>query len=72
MVATAGPRAHHPHWRSAAAGNLGGWQVARTLFLLNALLGAVGDAGRHVSRTRGTSSCRARSTRRRTPRRGTS
>ena len=24
-------------WRSAAAGNLGGWQVARTLFLLNAL-----------------------------------
>ena len=32
-------------WRSAAAGNLGGWQVSRTLFLLNALLGAVGVPG---------------------------
>ena len=32
-------------WRSAAAGNLGGWQVSRTLFLLNALLGAVGTEG---------------------------
>ena len=35
-----GSRTHN--WRSAAAGNLGGWQVARCLFLLNALLGAVG------------------------------
>ena len=32
-------------WRSAAAGNLGGWQVPRTLFLLNALLGAVATEG---------------------------
>ena len=35
-------------WRTAAAGNLGGWQVARCLFLLNALLGAVATRGRHV------------------------
>src|SRR5262249_31983263 len=30
---------------SATAGNLGGWQVARALFLLNALSGAVGAEG---------------------------
>src|SRR5262249_10252651 len=29
----------------AAAGNLGGWQVSRTLFLLNALAGAIGTRG---------------------------
>ena len=45
-----GGRRRHPacrthNWRSAAAGNLGGWQVSRTLFLLNALLGAVATAG---------------------------
>ncbi len=33
------------NWRSAAAGNSGGWQVARTLFLVNALLGAVATEG---------------------------
>ncbi|MCB1054103.1 MAG: formate dehydrogenase, partial [Acidobacteria bacterium] len=33
------------NWRSAAAGNEGGWQVSRTLFLLNALLGAVATPG---------------------------
>ncbi|MCI2976501.1 MAG: molybdopterin-dependent oxidoreductase [Ferrimicrobium sp.] len=33
------------NWRSAAAGNLGGWQVSRTTFLLNALLGAVATEG---------------------------
>jgi anaerobic selenocysteine-containing dehydrogenase len=45
VVATAGRRLSTHNWRSAAAGNLGGWQVSRTLFLLNALLGAVGVPG---------------------------
>src|SRR5512134_1764663 len=45
VVATAGHRLSTHTWRSAAAGNLGGWQVSRTLFLLNALLGAVGVPG---------------------------
>jgi anaerobic selenocysteine-containing dehydrogenase len=45
LVASAGPRLSTHTWRSAAAGNLGGWQVSRTLFLLNALLGAVGSEG---------------------------
>jgi len=44
-VASAGTRLATHTWRSAAAGNLGGWQVARALFLLNALLGAVGTEG---------------------------
>ncbi|MGH9037181.1 MAG: molybdopterin dinucleotide binding domain-containing protein, partial [Acidimicrobiia bacterium] len=44
-VAAAGSRLSTHNWRSAAAGNLGGWQVARTLFLLNALLGAVATPG---------------------------
>jgi anaerobic selenocysteine-containing dehydrogenase len=44
-VASAGTRLSTHNWRSAAAGNLGGWQVARTLFLLNALLGAVAVPG---------------------------
>ncbi len=45
IVATAGTRLSTHNWRSAAAGNLGGWQVARCLFLLNALLGAVATQG---------------------------
>ncbi len=45
LVATAGTRLSTHNWRSAAAGNLGGWQVARCLFLLNALLGAVSTPG---------------------------
>ena len=45
VVASAGTRLSTHTWRSAAAGNLGGWQVSRTLFLLNALLGAVGVPG---------------------------
>jgi anaerobic selenocysteine-containing dehydrogenase len=45
VVATAGTRLSTHTWRSAAAGNLGGWQVSRTLFLLNALLGAVATEG---------------------------
>ena len=45
VVASAGTRLATHTWRSAAAGNLGGWQVPRTLFLLNALLGAVATEG---------------------------
>ncbi len=45
IVARAGTRLATHTWRSAAAGNLGGWQVSRTLFLLNALLGAIGTEG---------------------------
>jgi anaerobic selenocysteine-containing dehydrogenase len=45
VVASAGPRLATHIWRSAAAGNLGGWQVSRCLFLLNALLGAVACEG---------------------------
>ena len=45
VVAGAGSRLSTHTWRSAAAGNLGGWQVARTLFLLNSLLGAVATPG---------------------------
>jgi anaerobic selenocysteine-containing dehydrogenase len=44
-VAGAGTRLSTHSWRSAAAGNLGGWQVSRTLFLLNCLLGAVATPG---------------------------
>ncbi len=44
-VATAGTRLSTHNWRSAAAGNEGGWQVSRTLFLLHALLGAVATPG---------------------------
>ncbi|MFR0357381.1 molybdopterin dinucleotide binding domain-containing protein [Streptomyces sediminimaris] len=44
-VAGAGTRLSTHSWRSAAAGNLGGWQVARCLFLLNCLLGAVATEG---------------------------
>ncbi|MGE0867389.1 MAG: molybdopterin-dependent oxidoreductase [Kofleriaceae bacterium] len=45
VIASAGTRLSSHNWRSAAAGNLGGWQVSRTMFLLNALLGAVGCEG---------------------------
>jgi len=45
LVAAAGTKLSTHNWRSAAAGNLGGWQVSRTLFLLNALMGAVGCEG---------------------------
>ena len=45
VVAGAGTRLSTHNWRSAAAGNLGGWQVARALFLLNALLGAIAVPG---------------------------
>jgi len=45
IIAGAGTALSTHNWRSAAAGNLGGWQVSRTLFLLNALLGAVASPG---------------------------
>ncbi|HSJ33567.1 MAG TPA: molybdopterin-dependent oxidoreductase, partial [Acidimicrobiia bacterium] len=45
LVAGAGSRLSTHNWRSAAAGNLGGWQVSRTLFLVSALLGAVASPG---------------------------
>ncbi len=45
LVAGAGTRLSTHNWRSAASGNLGGWQVSRTLFLLNALMGAVATEG---------------------------
>ncbi len=45
VVAQCGTRLCTQNWRSAAAGNLGGWQVQRTLFFLNALKGAVGVKG---------------------------
>ncbi len=45
IVAGAGERLSTHNWRSAAAGNLGGWQVARALFLLNALTGSIAVPG---------------------------
>ncbi|HEX6568562.1 MAG TPA: molybdopterin-dependent oxidoreductase, partial [Acidimicrobiales bacterium] len=33
------------NWRAAGAGNLGGWQTARCLWLLNVLTGSVGTVG---------------------------
>src|SRR5262249_5869392 len=45
IVSRAGTRLATHTWRSATAGNLGGWQVSRALFLLNALLGAIATEG---------------------------
>lgn len=45
LVASAKTRFASHIWRSAAAGNLGGWQISRTLVLLNALLGAIATEG---------------------------
>ncbi|HVS31826.1 MAG TPA: molybdopterin-dependent oxidoreductase [Thermoanaerobaculia bacterium] len=45
IVASAGKRLSTHTWRSATAGNLGGWQVARALFMINALSGSVGTEG---------------------------
>ncbi len=45
VVASAGTRFSCHSWRSAAAGNLGGWQVSRTVFFLAALLGSVATEG---------------------------
>lgn len=45
IVAGAKTRLSTHTWRSATAGNLGGWQISRALFLLNALTGAVATPG---------------------------
>jgi anaerobic selenocysteine-containing dehydrogenase len=45
IVAESGTALSAHIWRSAAAGNLGGWQVARSLFFLNVLTGSVGTVG---------------------------
>lgn len=45
LVARAGTRLATHTWRSATAGNAGGWQISRSLFLLNALLGAIATEG---------------------------
>jgi anaerobic selenocysteine-containing dehydrogenase len=45
IVASAKTRLSTHTWRSATAGNLGGWQISRALFLLNALSGAVASEG---------------------------
>jgi anaerobic selenocysteine-containing dehydrogenase len=44
-IAAAGSRFAAHVWRNATAGNRGGWQVARALFLLNVLTGSVGVEG---------------------------
>ncbi len=45
VVAGAKSRFASHIWRSAAAGNLGGWQISRTMVLVNALLGAIATEG---------------------------
>jgi anaerobic selenocysteine-containing dehydrogenase len=45
LVATAGTRFSSHNWRSVASGVSGGWTVARSLFMLNALLGAIATEG---------------------------
>jgi anaerobic selenocysteine-containing dehydrogenase len=44
-IARAGSAFAAHNWRAAAAGNQGGWQVARCLFFLNVLSGSVGTVG---------------------------
>ncbi|MEZ0231156.1 MAG: molybdopterin-dependent oxidoreductase, partial [Planctomycetota bacterium] len=44
-VGRAGSRLSTHVWRSAASGNVGGWQVSRALFFLNVLTGSVGTEG---------------------------
>ncbi|MEW6129181.1 MAG: molybdopterin-dependent oxidoreductase [Acidobacteriota bacterium] len=45
QIAEAGSAFAAHVWRNTAAGNLGGWQVARALMLLNVLTGSIGTAG---------------------------
>jgi len=45
LVAAAGTRFSSHNWRSATSGISHGWSVARCLFMLNALLGAVATEG---------------------------
>jgi anaerobic selenocysteine-containing dehydrogenase len=44
-IAAAGSAFASHVWRSAASGNLGGWQVARALMFLNVLTGSIGTEG---------------------------
>jgi anaerobic selenocysteine-containing dehydrogenase len=44
-IGRAGAAFSSHNWRAAAAGNYGGWQVARALFFLNVLTGSVGTVG---------------------------
>ncbi len=44
-IERAGPRLATHIWRSAASGNLGGWQIARSMALLTAFTGALGHEG---------------------------
>ena len=44
-VGEAGSRLATHNWRSAGAGNLGGWAVSRCLHFLNVLTGSVGTVG---------------------------
>jgi anaerobic selenocysteine-containing dehydrogenase len=44
-IASAGTAFASHVWRSAASGNLGGWQVARALMFLNVLSGSIGAPG---------------------------
>ncbi|MFN8202655.1 MAG: molybdopterin-dependent oxidoreductase [Solirubrobacteraceae bacterium] len=44
-IAAAGTALCTHIWRAAAAGNLHGWQITRSLWLLNVLTGAVGTEG---------------------------
>src|SRR5437763_2639792 len=45
LIATAGTRLSSHNWRSVTSGVSHGWSVARALFMLNALLGAVATEG---------------------------
>ncbi|MHC4996642.1 MAG: molybdopterin-dependent oxidoreductase, partial [Planctomycetota bacterium] len=44
-IARAGTRFTSHLWRNAASGNLGGWQIARSLMLLHVLTGSLGTPG---------------------------
>src|SRR4029077_19742508 len=44
-IGRAGSRFSTHNWRSAAAGNLWGWQITRCLYLLVVLTGSVGTKG---------------------------
>jgi len=45
LISTAGTRFSSHNWRSASSGISGGWSVARCLFMINALLGAIATEG---------------------------
>ena len=45
LIGNAGSKFSSHIWRGASIGNLGGWQVARALHLLNVLTGSVGTEG---------------------------